>query len=118
MKKLKLIVNGQEVELKFGYGLLRLLSEKWKLNSLSEFFERISSIGGNGDVTFDQLNIFGDIIEAAAFNNGFVIDSDEAVEWLLTEPTNMAEIMKLFIVSMPKPAEKKSEEEVMNQPKK
>ncbi|QQU04032.1 hypothetical protein [Myroides odoratus] len=113
MKVLKVVINGVEVELKFSYGLLRRLSEKWGIDSISNFFEKIGSVGQVEDISFSQLNVFGDIIEAAAKNAGEeTIDSDTAVEFLMGNPEVMADIMQAFMDSIPKVSEKKNKDQV------
>lgn len=109
MEQVVLEVDGKEIVLKFGYGVLRRLSEKWGVDSVAGVFEKFGAVASVEDTTeFDQLNLFGDVVEASASNAGFVITADSAVDVLLSNPEKMQEIVKCFVASLPK--EKKSPE--------
>lgn len=101
MKKIEIQVGDVLVELKFGYGVLRRLSEKWNINSINGVFERFGSFQNKDELGFDQLNIFGDLVQASAGNAGFHLDSDDAVDALMANPEKMQEIVFEFMKSLP-----------------
>ncbi|MDX4973712.1 hypothetical protein [Myroides odoratimimus] len=105
MKKVEIQVGEAVIELKFGYGVLRRLSEKWGINSIQGVFERFGSFQNKDEMGFEQLNIFGDLVWAAASNSGVEIDSDEAVDVLMSNPEKMQEIVFEFMKSLPQPKE-------------
>lgn len=104
MNKLEIKIGEQIIELKFNFGVLRLLSEKWGIKSIPDLFVKIGSLG-DGDVTIDKLSMFGDIVWAGAHKAGYEVDSDEAVGVLLQQPEKMQEIVFEFLKSMPQPKE-------------
>lgn len=109
MLQVIIVVNGQEVVLKFGYGVLRRLSEKWGVDSVTGVFEKFGAVASaEGATEFGQLNLFGDVVEASASNGGFIVSADDAVDVLLSNPEKMQEIVKCFVASLP--AEKKNQE--------
>lgn len=126
MNKIQIQVGDNVIELKFGYGVLRRLSEKWGINSVQGVFERFGSfqnkdeVEGEPEMGFDQLNIFGDIVWAAALTAGFEVDADDAVDVLMADPGKMGEIVLEFMKSLPQPTEeqKKTAAQVRKKPKK
>ncbi|MDM1057868.1 hypothetical protein [Myroides odoratimimus] len=104
MNKLEIKIGEVVVELKFNFGVLRMLSERWGINSIPDLFTKIGSIG-DGEMTMDKLSMFGDIVWAGAKKAGNDIDADEVVEVLLQDPDKMQEIMFEFMKSLPQPTE-------------
>lgn len=104
MNKCEIEIGGVVVELKFNFGVLRLLSDKWGIQSIPDLFTKIGSLG-DGNMTMDKLSMFGDIIWAGAQKAGNDIDADDAVGVLLQQPDKMQEIMFEFMKSMPQPTE-------------
>ena len=113
MKKVEIQVGEAVIELKFNFGVLRLLSEKWGIQSIPDLFVKIGSLG-DGEMTMDKLSMFGDIVWAGACKAGYTVDSDDVVGVLFQNPEKMQEIMFEFMRSMPQPKEeqKKTEAQV------
>ncbi|MDR2223810.1 MAG: hypothetical protein LBE34_13910 [Flavobacteriaceae bacterium] len=114
MKNVEIEVKGIIIGLEFGYGVLRRLGEKWGINSITGIFDRFGAhlnkdgIDDNddfGDIGIDKMNLFGDLISAAASTAGYDINSDDAVNALMSDPTKMRDIMLAFMESFPKPTE-------------
>jgi hypothetical protein len=132
MKKTHQIkINGTEITLKFGFGLLRLLGEKWgctgPVDTINHFGKAVGALVGqladlnitdvataeavmqslpataNLDIPFEILNVLTDVVVAAAqAQKGTVVpESDDVTEWMLENPQEMTEIITLFMQSMP-----------------
>ncbi|KZE82895.1 hypothetical protein AV926_04925 [Myroides marinus] len=117
MNKLEIKIGNQVVELKFNFGVLRLLSEKWGIQSVTDLFIKIGSLG-DGEVTMNKLSMFGDIVWAAAKKGGEEIDPDDVVGVLLEQPEKMQEIMFEFMKSMPQPTEEQKKTAAQTKAKK
>lgn len=117
MNKCEIEIGSVVVELKFNFGVLRLLSEKWGIQSIPDIFTRIGSIG-DGEMTMDKLSMFGDIVWAGAKKAGYDIDADEAIEVLLQKPDKIQEIMFEFMKSLPQPTEEQKKTEAQAKLKK
>lgn len=106
MNTLTLKINEKSVVLKFGYGLFRLLGDKWELpgiNSVMARFEGFANLAQGGELTFDLMDVISDlVISAAEYNDKSVeLDSDEICDYFFKNVHELEGIMKLFVSALP-----------------
>jgi len=127
-------INNIEIELKFGLGFLRVLSDRWNCpgpiavyrkfevaaaSLISQLdgvdIENIAGANVNFEITWDTLDVFTDIIRVAAEYGGHKLEctDDELTEFIFSNTEIMAEIVAAFLASMPRP---KEEAEVAGKP--
>jgi hypothetical protein len=130
MKTTTIKINDTDIVLKFGYGFLRILASFWGLNGpaavMGKFldaarplvelyaqmvddpaFEQKVTTGESKEVPFESLDVFVDVIVAAAKNQDVKtadwLTADDVADFLFNSPETMAAVTSLFIESMPRP---------------
>lgn len=109
MKKIQFEINGKTYNLKFGYGCLRLLAEKYGIG-LQELFERFGNVSGK------EIETAVDLVWAAVTAAGDTVDIDEVGDFLLQEPKKIEEVMQGLMDSLPKADEPEGKPEPAEAP--
>lgn len=103
---MKLVIKEQEVELRFSYSLLRVLSEKWQIRSLDVLLSKIMEACVKADEDlFSSIDLMAEMIVEAAALNGYEVDVKDAGDFLFNDPGNIVKVIQEFMASMPKPKE-------------
>ena len=104
---LKIKLQGATYTLKFGYGVLRRLSEHYKLKyvgDLGKFFEDLEI--SKGDLSFDAINFIGQLIYTSIqvqHGDDVEVTADEIIDaTVFSNPDILAEVLEAFIASFPK----------------
>ena len=108
MKRLEIKIGDRTYFLKFGYGCFRHLAETWNVPGLTGIIERFSSVKDNGDISFDQIQLFIDLARSAIYANGDLeeirtFDDDNFGDALLKDMGLISEMVAHFMDSLPKP---------------
>jgi hypothetical protein len=103
---LTLNINEKSVVLKFGYGLFRLLGEKWGLpgiNSVMARFAAFKDLANGGELTFELMEIISDLVMTSVrYNDASVeLDPDEICDYFLQNVNDLGLIMELLASSLP-----------------
>lgn len=131
MKTHQITINDTTITLKFGFGFLRLLGQKWNCEGpiaiINKFAMAVQSLTAmlaqNGitdvasvealaqtlpadakiDISFETIEVLADVVVAAAEaqKDTLVPDPDDVAEWLFEHPAEMSPIIELFMASMP-----------------
>lgn len=134
MKELIIKVNGETLRLKFGFGFLMLLGERWSckgpyetmnyfINGISGLIKIFENVGVNDvekvkqlqdagesfDVPFSEIEVLVDILElsAKAASTDMGMNRGDIADYIFENPSVMGEIIKTFFESMPKPEAEK-----------
>lgn len=108
MKRLEIKIGDRTYFLKFGYGCLRHLAETWEVPGLKEIIERFSGLKDDGNVSFEQMQLFIDLAYSSVYANGDLeeiraFNGDDFGDVFLNNPKIITEMMSHFIDSLPKP---------------
>lgn len=100
---MKLVIKEQEVELRFCYSLLKVLSEKWQIRNLDMVISKIydACFKAEEDL-FYSIDLMAEIIVEAAALNGFKVDVNDAGDFLFKDPGNIVKVIQEFLASLPK----------------
>ena len=117
-------INGQDVPLKFGYGLLRALGEAWGCTGVQGVFDRFQAAIGpfvvlfqqvqaedpdaldnvhQADLPFDTIDVFADVLHFASLKGSVSISKDACADFLLQNIHEVGMLTQEFIASMPVP---------------
>lgn len=120
MESLQLEIGGRIYVLRFGFGCLRVLSEKWECEgvqqTVNELLRRMSGLKElspdqqilvpdfGADVPISAIEAFGEVTVAAVrFGSGERLEVDDVCDHLLRQQDLPPKIMEAFIASLPKP---------------
>jgi len=104
-KSITVHVGGKTYNLKFGYGVLRRLSEALGFDSFDDLGKHIDSLKlADGALSFSALNFVGLLISSAiSYGSNEDIDPDVVVDEVIFEnPDLVTEIVVAFFDSFPK----------------
>lgn len=98
-------INGESVTLKFGYGLFRLLGEKWNLPGINSVFMKFSCFEkAQEEITFEMMELLIDLVVYSGLmaDASVELDRDEIADCLIQNPGIITQIMGAFMDSIPK----------------
>ncbi|WP_281681829.1 hypothetical protein [Zunongwangia profunda] len=108
MKNQSIKISGSVYPLKFGYGAFRLLGRNWNCPGIAQVSEKVQQAfpeGSNNEVSFDQIDLIGDITYAGISNAGVsdIPDPEDIIQAIVFEDANQLSIvMNAFSESFPK----------------
>lgn len=130
MKTHTITINGTAIELKFGFGFLRLLGDKWGCagpvavmahfgGAIQGLADALASVNitdaataeeavkklpadTNIDIPFAAVDALTDVVTTAVqAQKSIVPDADDVAQWMLENPEEMTAIVTLFMQSLP-----------------
>jgi len=116
MKNFELKINDRTYKVSgFTYRAMRMLSRKWQLktiNAVEKEIERISRNLGKKDLSFDDLDKFGDLLQAVIVidNPEFEMTNVELMEYAMSDDGFMKQFLAIFNESVEIAAKKKEVE--------
>lgn len=97
-------INGEKYPLKYGYGSIVLLGEKWGLPGYEEVLSKLASVfpeGGEIKMKFDILEVIGDLILAGITNGGGDVSKADIVDSVIENPEILVRVFEAFRSKLP-----------------
>lgn len=120
-KPITVSIEGQSYTLKFGYGVLRRLSEELGFDSFDDLGKHIDSLQlSSGKMSIQALNFIGQLIKASiAYGGNEDVDADIIVdEVVFKNPESVTEIILAFFDSFPKATDRGKQKPATSRKKK
>jgi hypothetical protein len=106
MTDVSIEIKGKKLKLEFGLSLFRILGRKWQLPGVNEVIQKMAVTFNNTEknLSFDQLDVLEDILNAAIENGDNTIDVSQlkVVDEFFKNPKAMELLTQSLMDSIPK----------------
>jgi len=100
---MKIVINGQEIPLRFSYSLIRVLSIKWKVTNIEAVLAKIMQQFANAEEDiFSAIDMVTEIVIESAKLTNTEVEANDVGDEMFANPTLMLQVIEEFVNSMPK----------------
>ncbi len=98
-------IDGKKYPLKYGYGAIALLGEKWDLDGYEAVIDKLVKLFPDGkeiQLKFTVLEAIGDLVLAGVINAGGNVAKEDIITQVLATPAILSDVFALFMSKLPK----------------